>query len=714
VPNKPIAMPRLLYAITVLMVAFPAAGQSANPAAGGAPVNPDIVVNGILPAADDTYRVGHVEVGPLGDKALLDTPYSISVVPVNLAENQQLQNVRELFRYVPSVQGENIRPQSRGMQAGVVQNTRIDGLNIAATTDYAIEQFDRIEVLNGLAGALYGPANPAGTFNYVFKRPTTAPLNAFTVGYTSESSFIEHADISRRIGKDGWFGVRVNLLNQDGESYVDDSNLKRQLASVALDMQITPGTLIEANASAYRYVTKGLPGTFSLAKGISFPAAPDPALVGYGLPWAGDDNVTHLASGRLLQDLGESWHLTAGVLYMTNARASTVPTDTITSSAGAYTTTTLNTTFSLDRVLSNSVAVNGKVSVGGITNDLFLGTTGFTWKRYTPFQTGAITLGRATLANPIVFAQPVLPDFANRYKAQTTVQQSISFGDTVGFGDHLSVMVAASQSWIRAQTINRTGAITARYDDDGISPTASLIYKPRENMSAYVTYANSLQQGDSAPAGTVNAGEALAPVRSRQWEAGYKIDLKRVDVALAVYQIKRPYAFTGADGVYALHGYQRNRGVELTANGRITTDLNVFAGLSFIDPRLFDTGSATTSDKRVIGVPRLAFNALVEYRLRFLPAVTLTANENHASRRAGNYTNTDFVGSYDVVDLGARYQVPIAGRPVAFRINVLNVGNARYWANVAPTGQNGYNGTDNGTGLLGAPRTVRASMEIGL
>ena len=146
--------------------------------------------------------------------------------------------MRELFRYIPSVQGENIRPQSRGLQAGVVQNTRIDGLNIAATTDYAIEQFDRIEVLNGLSGALYGPASPAGTFNYVFKRPTAAPLNAFTLAYASQDSLIEHADLSRRFGPDGMFGLRLNLLNQAGQNYVDDSGLKRRLISLAAAIRL--------------------------------------------------------------------------------------------------------------------------------------------------------------------------------------------------------------------------------------------------------------------------------------------------------------------------------------------------------------------------------------------------------------------------------------------------------------------------------------------
>jgi iron complex outermembrane recepter protein len=674
----------------------------------------DITVNGILPSADRTYRVDTIKVGPLGDKALVDTPYAITVVPVNLAENQQLQNVRELFRYIPSVQGENIRPQSRGLQAGVVQNTRIDGLNIAATTDYAIEQFDRIEVLNGLSGALYGPASPAGTFNYVFKRPTATPVYALTLGYASDASFIEHADVGGRFGRDGMFGLRVNLLNQAGESYVDGSDLRRRLAAVAFDTHLSPSTVIETNFSTYHYVATGFPGTFSLAKGVLFPENLDPSRKGYGYSWAGDNNVTHIFSGRLKQDFGSDWHLNGGLLYMTNARASTVPTLTITDTKGNYTATTVTTTFSLDRVLSNTANLNGHVEIAGISNDLLLGTTGFTWKRYTPFQTGAITLGKGNLANPTLFAQPALPDFTNRFHAQTTVQQSISFGDTIGFTDQLSALVAASQSWIRARNISKTGAITSRYDDDGLSPTASLLFKPRANMTAYVTYADSLQQGDAAPTGSANAGEALAPYRSREWEIGYKVALAKMNLGIAFYRITRPYAFVGPDNVFREQGHQRNRGVELTANGKLTRDLDIFAGLSYLDPKLFDTGSAATSDKQILGLAKPTFDVLLDYHVPFVPGLTLGANMNHASQRPGNYTNTDFVNGYTYADLDVRYQMHIGKRAVAFRVGVNNVSNARYWANVAPVGQNGYNSTDNGTGTLGAPRTFRASLEVGL
>lgn len=675
----------------------------------------EIVVNGVLPSQDDTYRTRKVEVGPLGETALLGTPYSISVVPVNLAENQQLQNVRELFRYIPSVQGENIRPQSRGMQAGVVQNTRIDGLNIAATTDYAIEQFDRIEVLNGLAGALYGLASPAGTFNYVFKRPTEQALSAVKLGYTSDGNLLAHVDVSRRAGPDGMLGARINLLSQEGKTYADASNLRRRLASASFNLRPAEGTRVEVNASYYRYTATGFPGTFSFARGVSFAAVePNAKRSGYGYRWAGDDNETVLASGRLFQDIGSDWRLSAGVLYMGNDRASTVPTLTVLNTAGAYRATTVNTTFSLDRVLSNRATLRGTVDLGGIGNEVFVGTTGFLWKRYTPYQTGAITLGTGNLADPTIFAEPLLPDFKDRFHAQTTRQQAITFGDTITFNDTLSVLLAGSQSWISARNINRTAVVTSRYKDSGFSPTASLIVKPRANMTAYLTYASSLQQGDAAPAAAANAGDTLAPYRSEQWEAGYKVDLGRIGVTLAAYQIKRPYAFVGTDNVFREQGRQRNRGIELTVNGRITNSFNLFGGVSLLDPKLFDTGSALTSDKQILGLPKLAFNVLGEYRLPMLPQVTLSADVSHVSQRPGNYSNTDFVDGYTLVDLGVRYQTDLGGEALALRLSVNNLLDERYWANIAPTGQNGYNSTDNGTGTLGPPRSIRLQMQVAL
>lgn len=673
-----------------------------------------IVTTALYPFRYPSYRVDRTSVGPLGEKTLLDTPYSISIVPASLAENQQLQSVREAFRFIPTVQGENIRPQTRGLQAGVVQNTRIDGLSIAATTDYPIEQFERIEVLNGLSGALYGPASPAGTFNYVLKRPTATPVRTLTFGYMSSQSLIEHLDLGGHFGNDERFGYRLNLLNQNGEGDVEGSRLRRQLASLAFDVRFSPDTTLETNFSTYHYLSTGFPGTFALARNVPFPSAPDPTRPGYGQSWAGDDNVTNLFSAALKHDFNENWHLRAGVLRQTSDRASTVPTNTITRKSGAYTTTTATTTYSLDTIVSNTLALNGHVDFAGLSHDVFVSNTGFFWNRYRPFQTGAITLGNASIDAPQSFAKPPLPDFSNRYRSVNTVQQSISVGDTVGFGKHWSALLAASQSWIHTENYNRHGASTSRYDASGVSPTASLMYKPLENMTAYLTYADSLQQGDNAPAGSANAGSSLAPYRSRQWELGYKVDIDRMTLGAALYRIERPYAYVGDDNVFAERGRQVNRGLELTATGAVTRDLNVFAGISLMDPRVFDTGSAATSDKQILGLSHVVFNALVDYAVPAVPGLGFNVNVSYASRRPGNNTNTDYVDGYTVFDLGARYRTKIAGKSVTLRVAVDNITNRHYWANIAPSGQNGYSGTGNGTGTLGAPRTVRASLQVDL
>lgn len=602
-----------------------------------------IVTTALSPFRYPSYRVDRTSVGPLGEKTLLDTPYSISIVPASLAENQQLQSVREAFRFIPTVQGENIRPQTRGLQAGVVQNTRIDGLSIAATTDYPIEQFERIEVLNGLSGALYGPASPAGTFNYVLKRPTATPVRTLTFGYMSSQSLIEHLDLGGHFGNDERFGYRLNLLNQNGEGDVEGSRLRRQLASLAFDVRFSPDTTLETNFSTYHYLSTGFPGTFALARNVPFPSAPDPTRPGYGQSWAGDDNVTNLFSAALKHDFNENWHLRAGVLRQTSDRASTVPTNTITRKSGAYTTTTATTTYSLDTIVSNTLALNGHVDFAGLSHDVFVSNTGFFWNRYRPFQTGAITLGNASIDAPQSFAKPPLPDFSNRYRSVNTVQQSISVGDTVGFGKHWSALLAASQSWIHTENYNRHGASTSRYDASGVSPTASLMYKPLENMTAYLTYADSLQQGDNAPAGSANAGSSLAPYRSRQWELGYKVDIDRMTLGAALYRIERPYAYVGDDNVFAERGRQVNRGLELTATGAVTRDLNVFAGISLMDPRVFDTGSAATSDKQILGLSHVVFNALVDYAVPAVPGLGFNVNVSYASRRPGNNTNTDYV-----------------------------------------------------------------------
>ncbi len=61
----------------------------------------------------------------------------------------------------------------------------MDGMQFFITVANAMEQFQQIEVVNGVSASLYGPANPSGMFNFVSKRPTDYDLREVTVSYAT-------------------------------------------------------------------------------------------------------------------------------------------------------------------------------------------------------------------------------------------------------------------------------------------------------------------------------------------------------------------------------------------------------------------------------------------------------------------------------------------------------------------------------------------------
>ena len=190
-----------------------------------------------------------------------------------------------------------------------MQNTRQDGMGIAITGANAMEQYEQMEVVNGLGASYYGPANPSGMFNFVLKRPTEQRTENISLEYDSKSIGTVYGDFGGRFGPNNIFGYRSNLLYREGGTYVADSHLRRRLADFAFNVRPTDKTLIDASYSVYDILQRGYPGWFtyglnSKATGtpkpsLILPAAPDPIRVGYGQSYAGVNLTTQSASARL-------------------------------------------------------------------------------------------------------------------------------------------------------------------------------------------------------------------------------------------------------------------------------------------------------------------------------------------------------------------------------------------------------------------------------
>jgi iron complex outermembrane recepter protein len=687
------------------------------------PSLPQFTVVGNKPA-EENYRVESVDsLGPLGSMKLLDTPYSVGILSSELLENSQATNFKDVSKYLPLVayqeqQGADIlRPQTRGMQGGNFQNSRLDGMTFFITGATAIEQFQEIEVVNGVSASLYGPANPSGMFNFVSKRPTEEDLREVTVSYASDSIGTAHVDLGGKIDSNGVVSYRFNGLFGEGDAWVEHSHDKRVLGSLAVDVRPLEDTVIETNYSYYHLIETGYPGWFSYGEKITLPSAPDPENVGYGQNYAGVDLLTRMGSVRLKHDFNSDWHLVVGALNQDASRDINTPVNNLTTNGGNYTSSLANGFAPRFIMTSDTGYLDGNFIALGVAHDLTIGTAGYKAQSYsviTPATPASVLLGSANINSPVIFPFPAagLPNTGLNYDSSTAYQQGINIGDTIRFTDAWATRLAVSQDWFRTDNFNAKAVEQPEYADHGLSPTASVMYKPESNMTVYATFASSLQAGDLAPSGTVNAGQGLAPYRSKEYEVGYKASLAKIDFTAAVFQIQRPFAnINPADNAFEITGLQVNKGLELSAIGEVVSGLTVYGGVTLLDAKLQHTPSEATNDKIYVGAPKVKGNTLFEYQIPTVQGLVATFDWQFSGPRAADDANSFFVAGYNLFDLGARYISTVLSKRVTWRLAVDNVADRHYWSTIAPSNLTGAN-TGSLLAYFGSPRTVLASASM--
>ncbi|WP_181962509.1 TonB-dependent receptor, partial [Klebsiella pneumoniae] len=438
-----------------------------------------------------------------------------------------------------------------------------------------------------------------------------------------------------------------------GEGNVDDSTLRRKLVSVALDWNIQPGTQLQLDASHYEFIQKGYVGSFNYGPNVKLPSAPNPKDKNLALSTAGNDLTTDTISTRLIHYFNDDWSMNAGVGWQQADRAMRSVSSKILNNQGDISRSMKDSTAAgRFRVLSNTAGLNGHIDTGSIGHDLSLSTTGYVWSLYSAKGTGSsYSWGTTNMYHPDAIDEQgdgKIRTGGPRYRSSVNTQQSVTLGDTVTFTPQWSAMFYLSQSWLQTKNYDKHGNQTNQVDENGLSPNAALMYKITPNTMAYVSYADSLEQGGTAPTdeSVKNAGQTLNPYRSKQYEVGLKSDIGEMNLGAALFRLERPFAYLDTDNVYKEQGNQVNNGLELTAAGNVWQGLNIYSGVTFLDPKLKDTANASTSNKQVVGVPKVQANLLAEYSLPSIPEWVYSANVHYTGKRAANDTNTSYASSY--------------------------------------------------------------------
>lgn len=662
--------------------------------------------NGLPPA----YAGGQIatggSLGILGTSNAMDVPFSTTNYTSEAIEDLQARTLADVVQNESSVRmltasngfGEDFQIRGFTVASNDVGLNGLYGLASASRMPVAI--MERVEVLKG-PGTLMNGISPNGSIgggiNIVTKRAGDDPLTRLTTTYQSKGQLGGQFDVGRRFGEDNAWGIRVNGVYRDGATPIDNGNQQQTVGAIGLDYR---GTRLRWSLDAYdqREDTDNFRPQVGFQSSVT--SLPDPPS-GHRNFYPGtrlklqDSTI----ATRMEYDVTDRVTVYGAVGYRYGSADQTFPSGPV-DQQGNFTVT--NAYYdSYSKTTTGDVGVRVRLDTWGIGHTLTLGATRLDQEAGNAYVTSA-TRAASNIYHPAPLP-PVTGDRQSPAKASETALTSVALTDTLSFADGRLLITAGvrEQRVVLDNYSTATGARTSSYDESAVSPLAGIVFKPLSNVSLYGNFTSGLTRGGIAPATASNAGQVFAPYKSKQYEAGVKVDWGSVITTASVFQIDRPNAMTDPDtNIYSFDGEQRNRGLELSAYGEMTRGLRVMASTTFYDATLQRTAGGVNDGNDANGVPGNTFNLGVDWDTPWIRGLSLNARVIHTASTYFNAANTIKVPAWTRYDIGARYVTDVMGKSVVFRANIENLFNKDYWL---------VSGT---YATVAAPRTLLLSAQI--
>lgn len=664
---------------------------------------------------EKTYAGGQVakggSLGILGLNSVMDTPFSTTNYTAELVKNQQARTIADVVTNDASVRSEQASGgfgdvfKIRGFS---VQNNDI-GINglygLTPTTYVPVELVERVEVLKG-PGTLINGISPSGgiggTINVVTKRAETKPLTEVTTTYQSSGQFGVNTDIGRRFGENKQWGVRLNTSYRNGETTIDDGKQGNGLAAIGVDYS---GDRFRWSLDAFTQHEKidNLRPQASFTSGItSIPAIPDARKTFY--PGTKLDFHNNTVLTKFEYDLTNQITAYANLGYDHYWFTESFPGGTIDSAGNFNVHNGYYDEYS--KTFSSDVGLRSKFKTGSIGHTLTLAAT------YSQQNKGYFYATEGSVASNIYNPSPLPAMTVARLEPMKSAENdlhSFAVTDTLSFAnDRVLFTLGARNQYVTQDAYDayyRTGDHTGHYSSSALSPLVGIVVKPVQDLSLYANYTDGLSAGEQVGASYANVGQVLSPYKSKQYEMGVKKDFGQVLAGLSVFQITNPYGTANAANIYNYDGEQRNRGVELSLYGEVIRGLRLMASAAFTQAKITKTVSGINEGNRAGGVPARTLNFVADWDVPKVEGLSVNGRMIVSSNtyiNTANFSNTETLGGWTRYDIGARYNMHVAGKPVVLRATVENVFDKKYWLQ---QGAQGYVS-------VSAPRTFLLSATV--
>lgn len=636
---------------------------------------------------------------------LRDVPQAISVITEDIIKDQSIRSISDAVRYVPGVgvsQGEGNRDALifRGNRS--TGDFFVDGVRDDVQYFRDLYNIERIEVLKGANGMIFGRGGSGGVINRVTKQAGWEPIREFSFQGGSYNLKRMTVDVNQAINDR--IAFRVNGVFDEADSFRDEVDSLRLAISPTVTIKPTNRTKVVLNMERFhdeRTADRGIPSFMGRPADVKRSQF-------FGDPKRSNSDVEVLAFNSLIEhrfDFGVTLRNRTNYAHYDKFYQNVFANSPVFAglvSLGAYNNVTdrenvFNQTdfsYSLETGPIAHTLLAG-IEIGRqITNNL-RNTAAF---NNDPQQASF----RVPLSNPITNV-PIT--FINR---DTDANQhskvditSFYFQDQIEFIPQLHAIAGVRYDLFETNFQQKNAEQAHIKTTDGLlSPRFGLIFKPIEPISLYASFSRAFvpRAGEQLTSLTVTT-ETLKPEKFTNLEVGFKWDI-RPDLSLtgAAFRIDRTNVIT-VDPTDSSRSFltkgQRTEGIEVGINGQLTPNWSVMGGYAHQVGEITSTQLGAPKGNTVGELPRNTFSLWSRYDLT--PRIGAAAGVIHRSSMFASTDNRVVVPDFTRVDAALFARI---SQHVRAQINIENLFNVNYFVSVH----------NNNNISPGSPLAVRATL----
>ncbi|UTZ28272.1 TonB-dependent siderophore receptor [Vibrio campbellii] len=640
----------------------------------------------------------------------LETPGQVAVIDEAVIDEQRASTLGEVLQNDASVSAGGTsrnreRFSLRGFELSSSDGFLRDGRQHWSHYRQPIELLERVEVLKGPSGLLYGKSEPGGLVNMVSKKPTTETQASLSQDIGSNDHSRTVLDVSGALNEEETLRARAILAKESYGSWREygdgtEPQTDRVVGGLVVEYDITEDIMVSAHYDRTKddgsvdsgaYIVDGKP-----VRGDKYI---------WDAQWSNIDNDVENYGIDINAQVTDSVNVKAGYNRQDFKRFDVESYPKFDMYEEDGTIKHKGNERSDHWVFDTAyVDVTTDFSLFGTDNTFLVGANylDYSYDRFMAFHDGEYVPAGETVARP-----------------QPTSSKKWPTSEYDTWGIYAQNMMTINDYWQVLAGVRYDEKRSDELTESQVSPKLGVIFHPASNGSIYVQYSESFM-----PQGTVNStdytndGEELDAERGISYEVGTKWELfdERLYVTGALFDITlENIALDVEDGVNAggdvmykktQDGEQVHRGAEILAQGFVTEELSLTASAMYLDAEI--TESTDYKGNRPADVPEFSASVWSSYKVQNNTNVNLGLI--YEGERYGDAANTFKKDGYARIDMGVSYTHKYdENLDIVTRFNVENLFDTDYLAGGGSTNskQDGASGV-----VIGEGRNYMATIQF--